>query len=320
VLISVVIPAFNAERYISETVGSVLAQSHSELEVIVVDDGSTDSTRALVERLGDPRVRVVAKPNGGLASARNAGLRACAGDAIAFLDADDLFDRAKLETQVRLLDASEAVAVASPMRLVSAEGRRSWAVIGKQVRRQDLQAARLMPAPISGMLFSAAAIAQAGEFDESLKQAEDLDFVARVAQLGPVLMTTEVLGAYRLHKQSMTATSHLEQQMWGDFVRTRMAARQAGTPVPELCAFLRDYRVSPAMVRQRKALAHYRSASLAIVNDNPGAAGVELTHALFRAPLLMTGVLSRKALREITRTACAKLRTPLLARSNRRLR
>jgi GT2 family glycosyltransferase len=90
-LASIVIPAFNAARTITSTVESALRQSLSSVEVIVVNDGSTDATAEIVEGMDDPRVRVVSQANRGLPAARNAGIKASRGAYVAFLDSDDLF-------------------------------------------------------------------------------------------------------------------------------------------------------------------------------------------------------------------------------------
>ncbi|GEM_PF-753030 len=89
--VSVVIPAHNAAATLGETLASVLAQSHAALDVVVVDDGSTDATAAIATGTGDPRVRLIRQERGGVAAARNAGLAACYGEAVAFLDADDVW-------------------------------------------------------------------------------------------------------------------------------------------------------------------------------------------------------------------------------------
>ena len=87
---SVVIPAYNAAATVAASVRSALAQTLEQIEVIVVDDGSTDDTAAVVDALGDPRVRIVSQANRGLPSARNAGIAASRGELIALLDSDDL--------------------------------------------------------------------------------------------------------------------------------------------------------------------------------------------------------------------------------------
>ena len=99
-LISVVIPAYNAGKWMAECVGSVVAQTYSHWECIVVDDGSTDNTRAEAERMKDAcgdRLTIIGKPNGGAASARNVGLAAAKGDYVVFVDADDLMLPQELE-------------------------------------------------------------------------------------------------------------------------------------------------------------------------------------------------------------------------------
>lgn len=109
--VSVVIPAFNALRYLPRTVDSALAQSFGDFEVLIVDDESTDGTADWVRTIADRRVRLLEQKNQGAAAARNAGIRQARGEYIAFLDADDLWEPAKLERQVACLDARPEVGV-----------------------------------------------------------------------------------------------------------------------------------------------------------------------------------------------------------------
>ncbi|MBK6798516.1 MAG: glycosyltransferase [Acidobacteria bacterium] len=97
--VSVIIPAYNAEKFVAETISSVLAQSYADYEIIVVDDGSTDGTLAVLKSF-EPKIKVFTKPNGGPASARNLAIRNSSGRFIAFLDCDDLWVENKLEQQV----------------------------------------------------------------------------------------------------------------------------------------------------------------------------------------------------------------------------
>jgi glycosyltransferase involved in cell wall biosynthesis len=106
--VSVIIPAYNTEGYLAETIRSVLDQTYDDFEVIVVDDGSSDGTLALA-RSFEPRITVLTKPNGGPASARNLAIRNSRGDYIAFLDSDDLWMKDKLEEQVALLERNPEV-------------------------------------------------------------------------------------------------------------------------------------------------------------------------------------------------------------------
>jgi glycosyltransferase involved in cell wall biosynthesis len=103
-LVSIVIPTFNYGRFLREAVDSVLAQGVTDLEIIIVDDGSTDDTPAVVTGIRDPRVRAVRTPNGGIASARNTGLALAQGTWLAFLDADDRWVSTKLERQLAMVE------------------------------------------------------------------------------------------------------------------------------------------------------------------------------------------------------------------------
>ena len=107
--ISVIIPAYNAMDYLPETMESVLAQTHHDFEVIVVNDGSSDQTRQWVSQIKDPRVKLISQENKGLAGARNTGIAHAQGEYITFLDADDLWEPTKLEKQVRVLDENSEV-------------------------------------------------------------------------------------------------------------------------------------------------------------------------------------------------------------------
>lgn len=106
--VSVVIPSYNRGRCLPDTVGSVLAQTVPPLEVLVVDDGSSDDTREICARFPAP-VRYVSRPNGGASAARNTGMREARGEFIAFLDADDVWEPAKLEVQLALHAAHPAL-------------------------------------------------------------------------------------------------------------------------------------------------------------------------------------------------------------------
>ncbi len=110
-IISIVIPVFNGEKFIEETIDSVLKQSFSNWELIIVDDGSTDNTTSLIKGVQekDSRVTYLCKENGGQASARNLGISKAKGDWIAFLDADDLWTEEKLDIQIKLAQSNPRI-------------------------------------------------------------------------------------------------------------------------------------------------------------------------------------------------------------------
>lgn len=102
-LVSIIIPVFNSERYLVETINSALAQTWPNKEIIIVDDGSTDNSLAIAKSFNDPAVRTFKQENKGASAARNKGLLEAKGEYIQFLDADDLLNNVKVEAQVRLL-------------------------------------------------------------------------------------------------------------------------------------------------------------------------------------------------------------------------
>nr|WP_305908378.1 glycosyltransferase family A protein [Methylomarinum sp. Ch1-1]MDP4521204.1 glycosyltransferase family A protein [Methylomarinum sp. Ch1-1] len=103
-LISIIIPAYNAETYIKKALDSVLTQSYRHFEVLVINDGSTDNTETIARSYDDTRIRLISQPNGGLSNARNTGIRSAKGDYLAFLDADDYWMPEKLALQLELLN------------------------------------------------------------------------------------------------------------------------------------------------------------------------------------------------------------------------
>lgn len=111
--VSIIIPCYNAERWLAETLESALAQTWPDKEIILVDDGSTDGSLALAKTFGSRGVNVVAQANAGAAAARNTGLRLATGDYLQFLDADDLMAPDKIERQVRRLQAEGADCLAT---------------------------------------------------------------------------------------------------------------------------------------------------------------------------------------------------------------
>ena len=107
-LVSVIVPVYNTEKYVREALNSVIAQTYSNLEILVIDDGSTDGSGAICDEFqrSDPRVRVVHQENRGLSGARNTGLRLMRGEFVAFLDSDDRYYSKMIETMIRSMEKS----------------------------------------------------------------------------------------------------------------------------------------------------------------------------------------------------------------------
>ncbi len=203
--VSVVIPAYNAERYIGETLESVLAQTYRDFEVVVVDDGSTDGTREIVRNYGEP-VRLVEQPNSGPAAARNRGIREARGRFIAFIDADDLWHPEKLALQVPKFDSPQVGLVYCRVARVDAEGR----VIEESVARnpqgwvfEDFLFRN--HCPTSGAVVRKEAFERCGYFPEDMVWAEDWHLWLRIARFYQFAAVEKMLVHHRVHGASLTA-------------------------------------------------------------------------------------------------------------------
>lgn len=187
-IVSVVIPAYNAAWCLPRSVESVLSQTFRDLELIVVDDGSTDETGKVLGALaGD--IRVVRKPNGGLSSARNVGIAAAEGRYIAFLDADDWWLPEKLGRQVELMEARPELVFCSTSTAVrTPEGGtlpdwRCGGGAGTHLER-IFSANAYVAGSGSAVVARREAFSRVGGFDESLRSLEDIDMWMRLATLG----------------------------------------------------------------------------------------------------------------------------------------
>jgi glycosyltransferase involved in cell wall biosynthesis len=179
--VGLVIPAWNVAPYLNETIASVLAQTHAAWRLVVVDDGSTDSTGAVVESCSDPRISLIRQANAGVSAARNHGLAALddEAEAVLFLDGDDRLAQDALARMVAALHAArKAVAAVGPC------------VIGGQVRRAasgDVLERLLWRNRFANpgqVLIRRSAVMRVGPFQTDLRYGEDWDYLVRLAMLG----------------------------------------------------------------------------------------------------------------------------------------
>lgn len=182
--ISVIVPAYNAERTILKTIESVQQQTFSDFELIVINDGSSDRTLELLEPVKDPRLKVFSYSNGGLPVARNRGISHAAGDFITFLDADDLWTPDKLELQFLALQQNpEAGAVYSWTQFMDDKGQSFHgckAVFYNGNVYADLLLGNFIDSG-SNVMIRREAIASVGDFDPTLASCEDWEYWLRLA-------------------------------------------------------------------------------------------------------------------------------------------
>ncbi|HSE03505.1 MAG TPA: glycosyltransferase [Methylomirabilota bacterium] len=248
---SVIIPAYNAEDFIEETLESVFQQTYDRLEIILVDDGSTDRTAARVRRYGD-RVRYIPQRNAGAGAARNRGLSAATGDYIAFLDADDVWRPEKLAVQ---LDVAGRHPTSG---LVACDGGRfsgDDVVAGRLLSRWVVdrlaacgsselsgvfyrEALRSNPiASPSQMLIPRSVTRETGPMITGGNDAEDWDYTLRIALRYPITMHQHSLVRYRVHDESRSGKQGQRHLVWGVW-DLRLLRRHAALCPPEERVFV----------------------------------------------------------------------------------
>jgi len=204
--VSVVIPSYNCARFLRETLESVFAQTCPDVEIIVVDDGSTDGSKELLERFAD-RVRVIHQENQGVSAARNRGIRESRGEFVAFLDADDLWHPEKLEQQLRLF-ANPAVGLVHCAVEYMDEQNRPLGTNFTGRRGRVLKAIALLQGTVvlaggSTAVVRREAFDKVGFFDREMSTAADWDMWRRIACAYEIDVVREPLMRYRLRPGSM---------------------------------------------------------------------------------------------------------------------
>jgi glycosyltransferase involved in cell wall biosynthesis len=206
-LVSVIVPAYNAEKFISVAVSSVVAQTYSALEVIVIDDGSSDSTKDIVNEIAanDSRVKCYSIKNSGRAAARNYGISKATGSWFAFLDADDFWAPEKLSKQLACWQINEKVGLIYTERTwVDAKG----TPLLDQPQRYNLPEGMILDKLVDGnyictstVLIKKELVDTVGGFDESkdFKNCQDYDLWIRVAPKTIAAAVSDPLCFYRLH-------------------------------------------------------------------------------------------------------------------------
>lgn len=216
-LVSVVIPCYNNERYLSAAIDSVLAQDHRPLEILVVDDGSTDDSGTIALQYGSP-VRLLSQSNQGIASARNTGVKVTSGYFLAFLDSDDLWSPDKLAIQMKALEESPETDCA----FAHAEQFHS-----PDLSPSEREKIYCPPGPLparhpSAMLIHREAFMRVGLFDESLTVAEFVDWMARGTDSNlRSIVLPDILLRRRLHRSNTGITQRGARR---DFARVLKAA------------------------------------------------------------------------------------------------
>ena len=240
--VSAIIPTYNSARYLAEAVESALKQTLEEIEVVVVDDGSTDETESLM-RGYDLRVRYVRQPNSGVALARNRGIKESRGRYVAFLDADDVWVPHKLERQLAALEKNRGCRACYTAFTVSTSDLLPIGINRSKRRGSALEDLLLIGNIVgtpSTVLCERSLFEEVSGFDESLSQCADWEMWIRLAMQTDFVYLDDPLALYRQHDSNMSRSVALLE-------RDSLRALEKGFEMPGLAASLR--------ARRRAALA-----------------------------------------------------------------
>ncbi|HRP94675.1 MAG TPA: glycosyltransferase [Rhodocyclaceae bacterium] len=222
--ISVIMPCFNAETFVAEAVDSVLGQTYPNIELIVVDDGSTDGSREILAAYGD-RITVIPQSNSGPYHARNLGLRHASGAYVAFLDADDWWRRDFVETMHVALETRPDCALAyCGWQNVGARDRSNEPFIPRDYETADKLELMLgggSPWPIHAALVRRAAIDAIGGFREDLATSLDFELWLRLCVGRRIVRVPEVLAFYRFHGEAQISAQPWRQAINGWRIKRR---------------------------------------------------------------------------------------------------
>jgi glycosyltransferase involved in cell wall biosynthesis len=238
--VSVVMPVYNGDPYLRDAVESILAQSLTDLELVVVDDGSTDRTPEILEELAarDSRIALHRQANQGSVAALNAGIAAASGELIARLDADDVALPDRLEHQLGFLrEHPEVAMVGGQVRIIDGSGR---AVADARYPTGDAEIRgafeRSTPFVHSAVTMRRTALERAGGYRPEFNLAEDLDLWLRIAEVGAVANLDRLVVEYRIHENQVSAQKLEQQAICSLAARDAARRRAAGGPDPYAAA------------------------------------------------------------------------------------
>jgi glycosyltransferase involved in cell wall biosynthesis len=236
-LVSVIIPAFNSEKTIQETIDSVLNQTLHDLEIIVINDGSQDATLEVASGISDFRIKIFSYPNAGVSASRNRGLKQASGEYIAFLDADDLWTPDKLERQLQALKSQPNAAVAYSWTDWIDESGRFLRPGGHITKNGNVHRHLLLRDFVesgSNPLIRKEALMKVGGFNEALSAAADWEMWLRLAAQYEFVSIPSPQVLYRVSSQSMSAN------VWKMEAESLQVIEQVFNQVPESLSLKRQ--------------------------------------------------------------------------------
>lgn len=212
--VSVIMPVYNAERYVAEAIDSILGQTYKDFEFIIINDGSTDGSLQLIKSYKDPRIHIISRKNKGLVASLNEGIKLARGDYIARMDADDVSYSERFAAQVKFLDEKRSVdLIGAQITTIDEGGKSIDKIISKPVEPRDIQLllghGSIIAHPT--VMLRRSALVKVGGYNQKYWPAEDFDLWQRMALQGMLANLPAVLLKYRISQMSISQSSSSEQ-------------------------------------------------------------------------------------------------------------
>jgi len=258
--ISVVIPVRNGEKYLAHAIESVLAQTLRDLELLIVDDGSTDGTAAIIERYAerDRRVHCLSQEKRGVAAAGNRGLQEARCEWVARLDADDVFLPEKLERQMAFLDRNPDTKIVGALAGFINQAGKSLGPVGTEgpftpaEYHWFVRENRPIYFVNSSTLMHRETVLSIGGYREPFAPAEDVDLWSRMAEKRHLMLKVPgLLLLYRMHGESLTMTQNARQRLLHRWAIACGEARVKGLQEPSYGEFVKGEKSRPVVERAR---------------------------------------------------------------------
>jgi len=247
--VNVLIPAFNAARYLPTAIESVISQTFDDWQIMLVNDGSTDNTEQVVapyiEQLGD-KIQYIRQENRGLPAARNTGIRQSSGEYLALLDADDVWLPCRLSESIdTLTNRPQAGLSYGLITQIDSDGHIGYTFEGNRRHAEGCIASyiymRKVELPCPTLTFRRKCLDEVGLFDESMRATEDRDLWLRIALKYEVAFVPKVLAYYRVSPQSMSADPERMLRAQLQFIRKHFGKQGCGWR-PRQVALARAYK------------------------------------------------------------------------------
>jgi len=221
VKVSVIMSAYNCERYLRETIDSILNQTFNNFELIIVNDGSTDSTREILESYADSRMHIVNQKNMGISKAKNRAAALSSGEYVAVIDADDIWLPEKLGKQVNFLDEHSDIGLAGTATSVIDKKGRFMGTLRVVETNEQIQDALLKDNCFShsSIMLRKSIFEKVGYYNEEFDYSLDYDLLLRVSERCRVWNIPEVLTIWRFNEEGVSVNKHSKQMKYASLAR-----------------------------------------------------------------------------------------------------